>query len=303
MKGIFMIISKDRVLDENQILHNHTINGFYVAQDPILEKYHDRWDMCERIFNNYSDATLLQHFRGDPKKTGYKLEYFYKDYYINIDIHLMLLPKSFDKFLDRHSSEFRSNLNSDSDYRTGNIDINSPENLQYVVRKKMYFKDRTRMMIDDPMCSDYIFPEYEYFLGMFDDFKPVLEHYERMTNPNQETQKEMTLISYEVPFATDEDILIQKSFSSNTWGLEHSDELIGALHLGESHQELQVKNIQTAEWEFIPPLSTHDHTLWLWGEYASKFNTNYEPTMHRMVSDDISTNRKRYSIIFNLGLK
>lgn len=303
---------RQRTFSESEFLKEHDGSGFYLVKDPMLSIYQNRWEMCDKLFSSYTDLDLLKHKKNNEVNKQYKQVYQYENHYINIDTEIMLLPKSFEKFTDVHSGEFRQELQNDDDFRTGSND--EPSEMQYISRKKIFIKERTPMMFNNQDCDPELRnPDYLYFINMFNNFSPVLDHYSSLICPEEKrVQKELMLICYDVPFATNDDILIQKAFSANTWGLEHADELIGALHLGESHQELQVKNLKTSQWEFIPSLTSNDHSLWMFGEYANPNSVNYDqmwapesgftPTEHRMVSDNISKNKKRYSIIFNLGL-
>lgn len=294
----------ERVLSTEDILDEHQNGaGHYLVKDPMLEVYSNRWEMTSRLFKHFSNNQLLQNYKGDKKTQIFypKLSYYFKNYYINVDMDIQMIPYDFDDYDD----------GLESSYISGNILWDNPQQMQYVCRKKIYIKERTKKMYLDPCCEDYRIPEIWYFINMYNDFSPVLDYYADLAFPGQDTAKELMLISYETPFATENDILKQKDFNAKIWGQSHADELLGGLHLGESEQEFQVENNITGEWEYISSFENNDHTMWMFGEFASPqhamFNMwapkeGFKPTIHGMKANGITKDPARYSIIFNLGV-
>ena len=271
------------------------VTGKDLIKEPSLEKYNNRWDMASKLFAMAPNDMLIQLPNTDGGDNNYKFRFDFKNEFMTVEFSLKILP---DNFIPEELDTRKDDHTFEKSYPLSEI-----KNKKYVYRKKLYIREKEKVKYQNYVnTTGKAVPEFQYFLNMFDDLKPILEYYEQNAfNGIQNTQRELMLIEYGTPFANDEDIDYQKIYNSYAWGKEHSDELLGGLHLGENSQEFQIQNLQTGDYEYIDEFNTDLYALWMFGEFSKPYG--FQDIFHRMVPQSKDKNKFRYSIIFNLGLE
>ena len=268
-------------LDE---LHNHQQKGTWPIADSSLlaTKYADRFEVAKKLFKTV-DVDFFKKYN--------------KEHTISEWNDPNIPNKSY-------SHIFSGNVFSgDDDYMNGPISwkieddgVKSPEVVQ---RRKVYFYNWT-----EEESQAYKMPaEFNYFVEMLKDFKPVLEHYLHENYSDQSDQWEklvlykLMVISYNVPSATEKNRVEHRKHCSERFGDEHCDETLGGLHLGENYSEFWAKNTKTDEQEIITDL-TKNKMLWMHGEHAEQ--SGFIPTYHGVAHNPQEDLEERYSIIIDL---
>ena len=267
-------------LDE---LHNHQQKGTWPIADSSLlaTKYADRFEVAKKLFKTV-DVDFFKKYN--------------KEHTISEWNDPNIPNKSY-------SHIFSGNVFSgDDDYMNGPISwkieddgVKSPEVVQ---RRKVYFYDWTEEEIHEPMPT-----EFNYFVEMLKDFKPVLDHYlyENYSDQSDQWEKlvlyKLMVISYNIPSATEKNRIEHRKHCSNRFGGEHCDETLGGLHLGENYSEFWAKNTKTDEQEIITDL-TKNKMLWMHGEHAEQ--SGFIPTFHGVEHNPDPSLQERYSIIIDL---
>ena len=257
--------------------------------------------MASKLFAMVDDSEIMKHPNQDishedvmpSKGKDDKFRFDYKNRFLNLEFSIKVLPEVYEPY--------ELDTRKDDPYFPDTYTVDQIHDKKYVYRKKIYIKERSRSNYSDYAASNNTtVPEFEYFLNMFDDYMPFLNAREVSDFPGAtDLQRELMLIEYGTPFATDEDVEYQKIYNSYCWGKEHSDELLGGLHLGENSQEFQILNGE--EYEYVNQLNDDQHMIWMYGEFAKPYGFN--DCFHRMVPQKKDKNKYRYSIIFNLGLE
>ena len=267
-------------LDE---LHNHQQKGTWPIADSSLlaTKYADRFEVAKKLFKTV-DVDFFKKYN--------------KEHTISEWNDPNIPNKSY-------SHIFSGNVFSgDDDYMNGPISwkieddgVKSPEVVQ---RRKVYFYDWTEEEIHEPMPT-----EFNYFVEMLKDFKPVLDHYLSENYSDQSDQWEklvlykLMVISYNVPSATEKNRTEHRKHCSSRFGDEHCDETLGGLHLGENYSEFWAKNTKTNEKDIITELA-ENKMLWMHGEHTEQ--SGFIPTYHGVEHNPQEDLEERYSIIIGL---
>lgn len=264
---------------------------FNLVHDELLEtKYQNRFEVIERLFNDdLPSSSEMLRVLDDPKNpgsvpdlSGIKLSSAYNDHdFLNIAMDAKSL---------------------DSSVKTINDFLDS----EYVIRKKVYLSDKMLSKIGNlkEQNEGYkISDNIQYFIDMFNDFRPVINQYADDLFPGARIEHELnpslSLIQYECPFATEESIMQMKEYSTVAWGPEHCDGTLGALHLGENIQEFQARD-KNGEYKYVDELM-NNHSLWFFGDLSRQYG--WDPVYHRMIFNPNDRTFTRYSIIFNLYVK
>ena len=165
----------------------------------------------------------------------------------------------------------------------------------YCMRKKIYLHGD-----EIPPSTLAVLPELAEFTELYTEFKPrVAEHESQFHNQSDiwHYVYQLMLIEYSnnsVP-AGEEDRYWTWNFEK--FGLPHSDESLGGLHLGENLPGFYIDDCMGRT--FYNPST--DDTLWFWGQES--VDSGYEPTVHGVEYLNNSNGENRYSVIFNLKAK
>ena len=196
-------------LDKNQQ------TGIWPIVDSFLlsTKYKDRWEVADRLFKNVN-----------------------KEFFIKLNQH--------EEFTINHTEDPEIPYKSFSHHYSGSVFsydndyMASPEqwNLdtiptEFVERSKVYIYDWTADNIKESS------PEFDYFVEMHKDFKPVVDHYLNECYSDQldlidKTLYKLMIIRYNNPSATEKNIVEHRKWNTERFGDEHFDETLGGLHLG-----------------------------------------------------------------------
>lgn len=235
-----------------------------------LDKFNDRWQKCQELFDAYEANKNLFEERFIPDDATPRRVWLYK--YNNSDL-------AWDKdciagLHDWHQPG--ANFPEDKQPKDQGSTIGDT-----VVRDKIYITQ---------YCDYDKIPELEYFYNLRDAFIPDLEEKAKLFDTN--TQLTLMLVKYSVP--KDVDYHSYMFWNFNHFGVDHADDNYGSLHLGENSRAYYYKKDNN-------PITgnrlTSNHTIWGWGAYAEKYG--YEPTVHGVTY--LGGNKQpRYSIIFNL---
>lgn len=266
---------------------------FNLVHDDLLRtKYKNRFNVIDKFFNNdIPPAAEMFKILDDPKNPGHmpkvdglKLSSAYNGHdFINLSMDAKSLKQGFKTLT---VDDFLAN--------------------KYVVRKKVYITEKLLYKVNDlkSQNSEYsVSDDTQYFIDMYKDFRPVLEHYADELFPGAREEHQLnpalSLIQYECPFADEENIMEMKEFSTVAWGPEHCDGTLGALHLGENIQEFQARD-KNGEYKYIDELMDNN-SLWFFGDLSRQYG--WDPVYHRMIFNPNDRTFTRYSIIFNLYVK
>ena len=239
--------------------------------------YKNRWEMADKLFAEL-DQDLFNKVNKKVEHDGWQDE--------NIP------EKSFSKKLSG------SAFSNDDDFMIGpnDWDGRNPKIGDYVQRRKVYIYDWTKDELQHTTEA------IDYFVGMHEAFKPVLEHYlyECYSDQLDLIEKllyKLMIIQYNTPKATEDNRTQHRKFNTERFGDEHCDETLGGLHLGENYAEFRAKNTKSNEWELIHQLADNK-MLWMFGENAER--SGLIPTYHGMQHNPDKDLNTRYSIIFDL---
>ncbi|MDA9992381.1 hypothetical protein N9E03_01715 [bacterium] len=250
-----------------------------LADSTLLStKYADRWKVADRLFKDVNKEFFI--------KLNQQEEFTIKQ---TED------PEIPHKSFSRHYSG--SVFSYDNDYMASPTQWNlDTEPTEFVERTKVYIYDWTEGNIQESSL------EFDYFVEMHKDFKPVVEHYLNECYSDQldlidKTLYKLMIIRYNNPSATEENIVEHRKWNTERFGDEHFDETLGGLHLGENYSEFKAKNETTNKWEIITEL-TKNKKMWMHGEHAQQ--SGWIPTTHGMSHNPQKDLKDRYSIIFDL---
>jgi len=255
--------------------------GKWPIADSLLlsTKYKDRWEIAERLFDDVNEDFFIRLNKQD--------EYS--------------ITKSVDPEIPHKSYSFHQSgsvFSYDNDFMAGPTDwaLDTQHPKEVVERSKVYIYDWTADNVKESS------PEFDYFVEMHKDFKPVLDHYLNECYSDQQELIEKTLyklmiIRYTNPSATKHNLVEHRKWNTERFGDGHFDETLGGLHLGENYSEFTAKNETTNEWEIITEL-TEDKKMWMHGEHAQQ--SGWIPTTHGMSHNPQPDLKDRYSIIFDL---
>ena len=244
----------------------------------LSTKYKDRWEVAERLFKDVNKEFFIRLNEHDE-----------------FSINQTADPKIPHKSYSYHHSG--SVFSYDNDFMAGPtqwaLDIKPTE---VVERSKVYIYDWTADNIKESS------PEFDYFVEMHKDFKPVLDYYLNECYSDQldlinKTLYKLMIIRYNNPSATEKNIVEHRKWNTERFGDEHFDETLGGLHLGENYSEFRAKNETTNKWEIIKEL-TENKKMWMFGEHAQQ--SGWIPTTHGMSHNPQTDLKDRYSIIFDL---
>ena len=268
-------------LDE---LHDYQQTGKWPIADSSLlsTKYADRWEVAKKLLNTVDEDFFKK---------------YNKEHNISEWNDPIIPNKSYSHIYTGNT------FSCDTDYMSGPVSwkdtdngVKSPEVVQ---RRKVYFYNWT-----EEESQAYKMPaEFNYFVEMLKDFKPVLEHYLHENYSDQSDQWEklvlykLMVISYNVPSATEKNRVEHRKHCSERFGDEHCDETLGGLHLGENYSEFWAKNTKTNERNIITELA-ENKMLWMHGEHAEQ--SGFIPTYHGVAHNPQEDLEERYSIIIDL---
>ena len=268
-------------------LHNHQQLGTWPIADSTLlsTKYKDRWEVAKKLFKTVDQSFFEKNNKkhsvkewNDPIIPNKSYSHIWTGNTFSCDTDYMSGPKSW----------------ADAD-----DGVKSPEVVQ---RRKIYFYNWT-----EEEANGYNFPpEFNYFVEMHKDFKPVLEHYlyENYSDQSDLWEKlvlyKLMVISYNIPSATEKNRTEHRKHCSERFGNEHCDETLGGLHLGENYSEFWAKNTKTSEKDLITDLA-EDKMLWMHGEHATQ--SGFIPTYHGVKHNPQQELEERYSIIIDLQVR
>tara|TARA_Y100001949_G_C15828390_1_gene260928 strand:- start:174 stop:659 length:486 start_codon:yes stop_codon:yes gene_type:complete len=121
---------------------------------------------------------------------------------------------------------------------------------------------------------------------------------------NVNIQRQLNLIRYACPDATDETLAQHRAVSSDRFGVDHIDETLFGLHLGESQPEIHAKPDNDHEDHedqstYVKVNLDNGKILFLCGEWASSIK-KVKATNHRLFYNNNYSAPVRYSLILDL---
>lgn len=257
-----------------------------IIKDVMLEtRYADRWEMCDKLFSQWEDTYLAKETRRVLSENGQG-----KYYFVNTDEDA---PMNFDVYPVPENVEVRDRDSYILPQRTEKDILEHP----YMSRTKFIVKtDKLKVFYHQTPIN----PLSRYFYDMLLDFIPVLDYYRETLFSSRPAFYSLNVIRYEVPFAsTDKEIDDHRLANALLWGVEHYDQSLCGIHLGESHDEFQVYNRVNEEWEYVD-FDTPNY-LFMFGDKETT-KTDWEGTYHRMTQKLMKTDKSkvRYSIIIDV---
>lgn len=276
-----------RTLTQDELLLNQQTGNQNISDDVYSSsRYANRWEMCDQLFSKWTDEELAQAEREVLSYNGQSKFYFVNDDQSgNINFDVYPVPLNLD-------------VNDRTEYKFPNRTIHDVMNYPYISRTKFILKERhVTEYFTGRLPKDSVI---EYFMNMYMDYVPVLDYYKNTFFSHRPTFYALNVIKYAVPFATDEDVRLQRIANSTLWGVAHYDQNLAGLHLGESHTEFQLYNSIADEWEEVP-FDDGNKTLFMWGDPAVT-KINWNGSKHRMNGPFYKTDKDkcRYSIIFDI---
>lgn len=270
-------------LTHEELLENEKTGKHNTCDNVYLRKrYADVWQMCDRLFSKWSDQELAVEEREILNPDGQSKFYFKRDDLLgSINFDVYPVPLNLDVY-DR------------SEYVFPDRTIKNVMKHPYIARTKFILKSHqiTDYFVNQP--ADEVF---DYFMQMYVDFSPVLEHYRNEYFNDKESHIAMNVIRYSVPFATD-DVWLQRKANATLWGVEHYDQNYAGLHVGDSSDEFRVYNRYKGIWEQVD--FNNIRTLFMWGD-PEVTGLEWHGTYHGMQAPSKSaTSTNRYSIILDL---
>ena len=257
-----------------EILDDYQQQGIWpIADNSLLSgKYNNRFAVAKRLFDKLDNSYFTRH------NTQQDISSWEDPNIPN---------KSFSKI---HSGNVFS---YDSDYMASPEHWELENPTEFVQRQKLYVYDWSTKLDDE---------DFDYFVDMHNDFKPVLDHYLNECYSDQrdlwkENLYKLMIIQYNTSNATKENIVEHRKWNTERFGDEHFDETLGGLHLGENYSEFRALNTKTNKWEIIKEL-TKNKQMWMFGEHSQL--SGWIPTTHGMIHNPQQDLEERYSIIFDL---
>lgn len=257
-----------------------------ISSELLSSKYSDRWNILKNLMKSFPNDTTLPtcKLRQGEKNPAIKFNFQLEDHeYINLAYDTHIIDSSKAPYYAEETFE-----------------------LPYTMRKKIYISDKNIGKYDNYLNDGGIKnKDYEYFLEMYKDFKPIMERYYNTQYKDVQDKYEfwpsLMAVEYACPFATPETAIEQRSNNTNIWGPSHADETLGGLHLGEDVQEFQASYTgQDGEYNYVPGL-TDNHYMFFYGEESVQYN--HIPTFHRMIPHPTNPSSTRYSIIIDLDAR
>ena len=266
----------------NNVMRYISVNNFdpsvpiLVKDDILRQKYSDRWNKISDFFKLFPPSDILPNcdLPSWQEDIGYKFNAHYSQHdYVNLAYDICT-------------------LNGDQpaiDYKTC---IQQP----HVLRTKLNVTDKS--IINYRQCKKS--EEFEYFVQMKLDFDEVLLYYYNNLYPKSIREQYdfftcLMAIRYTSMSAKDGNDSDIAKFGTNLWGVQHSDDTLGGLHLGEDVKEFHA--LYNNEYKSFDELSDN-HTLFFFGQDAEKHGIL--PTIHGMVPHPNIVSTVRHSIIINL---
>lgn len=275
-------LTHEELLDNQKTGKQNTCDNVH-----LLTRYSDKWDWCDKLFGQWTDRELAVTEREKLSDNGQSKFYYSRDDLpgnINFDVYPVPLNLECE---DRYGYLFPE--------RTVDNVLNS----DYISRTKFIIKE---FQVTDYFLNQERTPIYDYFMSLYVDMAPVLREYQRRYFSEADSFFALNIIKYSVPFATSENVWLQRKANARLWGVEHYDQNYAGLHLGESSNEFRVYNHVTDTWNEVD--FNNKRTLYMWGDPEVTHPVTEQKwigTQHGMWEPSRSeTDKNRYSIIFDI---
>lgn len=281
-----------RTLTHEELLKNKETGNPNIQQDLLAgTRYANRWEMCDKLFSKWNDSMFFDTERRilNPDNQS-KFYFYYKPTICSINFDVYSVPLNLE-VMNREK------------YIFDEFDSKTIKTANYMSRTKFVIKEKevTDFYLNRRDLHDDT--EYRYFMDMFVDYCPILNEYKTRYFSDVDSTFTMNIIRYEVPFATEDDVKLQRYANSVLWGVPHYDQAYMGLHLGESHKEFVIRNDISEDLQTLP-FEEEINTVLMWGDPLIS-NTEFNGTFHGMNGPfykKVDTDTKRYSIIFNIDM-